>query len=113
VGLQTDTTTLKINLKFPWKTEIDLHENPAILLLGIYPKDSPPCHRGMCSTMFIVTLFVIARSWKQPRCPTPEEWIQKMLFIYKMEYYSAIKKVQNTQDTIRRTPAGYQAEGPK
>jgi hypothetical protein len=41
--------------------------------------------------MFIVALFVIARSWKQPRCPTTEEWIQKMWFIFMMEYYSAIK----------------------
>jgi hypothetical protein len=41
--------------------------------------------------MFIVALFVIARSWKQPRCPTTEEWIQKLWFIYTMEYYSAIK----------------------
>jgi hypothetical protein len=45
--------------------EIDLPEDPAIPLLGIYPKDAPPWHRGMCSTMFIVALFVIARSWKQ------------------------------------------------
>jgi hypothetical protein len=60
-------------------------------LLGIYPKDAPPCHRGTCSTMFIVALFVIARSWKQPRCPTTEEWIQRMWFIYTMEYYSDIK----------------------
>jgi hypothetical protein len=41
--------------------------------------------------MFIVALSVIARSWKQHRCPTMEEWIQKMWFIYTMEYYSAIK----------------------
>ena len=41
--------------------------------------------------MFIVTLFVIARSWKQPRCPTTEEWIQKIWFIYTREYYLAIK----------------------
>jgi hypothetical protein len=41
--------------------------------------------------MFIVALFVITRIWKQPRCPTTEKWIQKMWFIYKMEYYSAIK----------------------
>ena len=45
----------------------------------------------MCSTMYIGALFVIARSWKQPRCPSTEEWIQKMWFIYTMEYYSAIK----------------------
>ena len=65
--------------------EIYLPEDPAIPLLGIYPKDAPPCHGGMCCIMFI------ARSWKQPRCPIPEERIQKMWFIYKMEYYSAIK----------------------
>jgi hypothetical protein len=42
--------------------------------------------------MFIAALFIIARSWKEPRCPSIEEWIQKMWYIYKMEYYSAIKK---------------------
>ena len=47
--------------------------------------------QDMCSTLFIAALFVIARSWKQPRCPMTEEWIQKMWFIYTMEYYSAIK----------------------
>ena len=73
--------------------EIDLPEDPAIPHLGKKKKkkDAPPCHRGTCSTMFITALFVIARSWKQPRCPMTEEWIQKMWFIYTMEYYSAIK----------------------
>jgi hypothetical protein len=56
-----------------------------------YPQDALPCHRGTCSTMFIAALFVIARSWKQRRCPMREEWIQKMWFIYTKEYYSAIK----------------------
>jgi hypothetical protein len=52
-----------------------------------------------CSTMFIAALFIIARSWKEPRCPSTEEWIQKMYiytmeyYIYTMEYYSAIKKM--------------------
>jgi hypothetical protein len=78
-------------LRFLRKLEVDLPEDPAIPLLGIYPKDGPPCHRGKCSTMFIVALFVIARSWKQPRCPTTEEWMQKCF--YTMEYYSAIKNV--------------------
>jgi hypothetical protein len=41
--------------------------------------------------MFIAALFIIARSWKEPRCPSTEEWIQKMWYIYTMEYYSAIK----------------------
>jgi hypothetical protein len=69
--------------------EIDLPENP---LLGKYTNDASPCHRGTCSTMFIAVLFVIVRSWKQPRCPMTEEWILKMWLIYAMEYYSAIKK---------------------
>jgi hypothetical protein len=41
--------------------------------------------------MFIATLFVIVRSWQQPRCPSTEEWIQKMSYIHRMEYYSPIK----------------------
>ena len=71
--------------------EIVLTEDPAIPFLGIYPRDAPPYHKGTFSTMFIVTLFVIYRSWKQPRCPTTDEWIQKMWLIYTMEYYSDIK----------------------
>jgi hypothetical protein len=71
--------------------EIDLPEDTAITLLGIYTKDDPPCHRGTCSTMFTAALFVIARIKKQSRCLKTEEWIQEMWFIYTMEYYSAIK----------------------
>ena len=71
--------------------EKDLPKDSAIPLLGMYPKDAPPYHRGMCSTMFIAALFVIARSWKQPICPMTEKWIQKIWLIYTMEYYSAIK----------------------
>ena len=64
----------------------------AIPLLGIYPEDAPTGKKDTCSTMFIAALFIIARSWKEPRCPSTEEWIQKMWYIYTMEYYSAIKK---------------------
>jgi hypothetical protein len=79
VGLQTGSSTLEINLLgFIRELEIDLPEDPAIPLLGIYQNDAPLCHRGTCSTMFIAALFVIARSWKQPRCPRTQEWIQKM-----------------------------------
>ena len=62
-GLQTGTITLEINLEVLRKLEIDLPEDLAISLLAIYP--SIPCHRGMCSTMFIEAMFVIDRSWKQ------------------------------------------------
>ena len=68
-----------------------LLEGPAIPLLGIYPEGVPTGNKDTCSTMFIAALFIIARSWKEPRCPSPEEWIQKMWYIYTMEYYSAIK----------------------
>jgi hypothetical protein len=61
-------------------------------LLGIYPEDVPTCNKDTCSTMFIAALFTIARSWKEPRCPSTEEWIQKMWYIYTIEYYSAIRK---------------------
>ena len=91
VGLQTDSTTLEINLEFPQKIRTDLPKDPAIPLLGIYTKDAQPCHRSLCSTKFIAALFLIVESWKHSRCPTTEEWIEKMWFIYTMEYYSAIK----------------------
>ena len=48
--------------------------------------------------MFIVALFIIARTWKQPRCPSADEWIRKLCYIYTMEYYSAIKK--NTFESV-------------
>jgi hypothetical protein len=54
-----------------------LPKDPAILLLGIYPKDSPPYHKDTWSTVFTEALFVIVRNWKQPGCPSTEEWIQK------------------------------------
>jgi hypothetical protein len=74
------------------KLDIVLPEDPAIPLLGIYPEDAPNCNNDTCSTMFITALFIIARSWKEPKCPSTEEWIQKMWYIHTMEYYSAIKK---------------------
>jgi hypothetical protein len=70
---------------------IVLPEDPAIPLLGIYPEDAPTCNKDTCSSMFIAALFIIAKSWKEHRCPSTEEWIQKMWYIYTMEYYSAIK----------------------
>jgi hypothetical protein len=71
--------------------DIVLLEEPAIPLLGIYAEDAPSFNKDICSTMFIAALFIIARSWKEPRCHSTEEWIQKMWYIYTIEYYSAIK----------------------
>jgi hypothetical protein len=72
--------------------DIVLPEDPVIPLLGIYPEDVPTSKKDTCSTMFIAALFIIARSWKEPRFPSTEEWIHKMLYIYPVKYYSAIKK---------------------
>ena len=77
--------------RFLRKLDMRLPEDPAIPLLGIYPEDAPTCNKDTCSTMFIAALFIIARSWTEPRCPSMEEWLQKMRFNYTMEYYSAIK----------------------
>jgi hypothetical protein len=71
--------------------EIVLPEDPAIPLLVISPKDVPTVNKNACSTMFIAALFTIARSLKEPRCSSTEEWIQKIWYIYTMEYYSANK----------------------
>jgi hypothetical protein len=70
---------------------IILLEDQAILLLGIYTEDVPTCNKDTYSTVFIAALFIISRSWKEPRCPSAKEWIQKMWYIYTLDYYSAIK----------------------
>ena len=73
------------------KLKIELPYDPAIPLQGIYPeKNMVP--KDTCTPMFIAALFTIAKTWKQPKCPSTDEWIKKMWYIYTMEYYSAIKK---------------------
>jgi hypothetical protein len=59
--------------------------------MGIHPEDAPTCNKDTCSTMFIAALFIVARSWKEPRFFLTEEWIQKMWYIYTMENYAAIE----------------------
>jgi hypothetical protein len=72
---------------------IDLPYDPSIPLLRIYPKECNTCYsRGTCTPMFIAALFTIAKLWKQPRCPSTDEWIKKMWYLYTMEFYSAVKK---------------------
>jgi hypothetical protein len=61
---------------------INLSQNPVVSQLGIYPKDTSPYCKDICSTMFITDLFIIAKNWKQCRCSSVEEWIKKMWFIY-------------------------------
>ena len=77
--------------RFLRKLNIELPFDPAIPLLGIYPEKTMT-QKDTCTPMFIAALFTIAKTWKQPKCPSTEEWIKKMWYIYTMEYYSAIKK---------------------
>ena len=71
--------------------EIEFPYDPAILLLGIHTEETRT-ERDTCTPMFIAALFTIARTWKQPRCPSAGERIRKLWYIYTMEYYSDIKK---------------------
>ena len=89
----------KVVWQFHRKLDIVLSEDPAMPLLGINPEDAPKYNKDTCSIMFIAAMFIIARSWKQPRCPSTEERIQKMWCIYTMEYYSAIKNNDFTKFT--------------
>jgi hypothetical protein len=73
--------------------KIDLPFGPAIRLLGIYPEECDTSYsRGTCAPMFIAALFTIGKVWTQPRCPTTDEWIKKMWYLYTMEFYTAMKK---------------------
>ena len=74
-----------------WKRLKAVPYDPAILLLGIHTEETR-IERSTCIPMFITALFTIARTWKQPRCPSADEWIRKLWYIYTMEYYSVIKK---------------------
>ena len=65
--------------------------DPAVPLLGINPEETK-IETYTCIPLFTEALFTIARTWKQPRCPSMDEWIKKLWYIYTMEYYSAIKR---------------------
>ena len=83
--------------RFLKNLEIELPHDPAIPLLGIQIEETRT-ERDMCTPVFIAALFIIARTWKQSRCPSADEWIRKLWYIYTMEYYSAIKK--NTFESV-------------
>ena len=74
------------------KLKIEIPFDPGIPLLGIYSKNTTSqTQKDRCTPMFIAALFTIAKIWKQPKCPSVDEWI-KMWYIYTMEYYSAIRR---------------------
>ena len=91
VGMKIDTATMENSMEFPQKPKNRAtiwSSNPTpgdISRKTIIQKDA-------CTAVFIATLFTIARTWKQPKCPSTDEWIKKMWYVYTMEYYSAIIK---------------------
>ena len=78
-----DSLKKKLGIKPPY--------DPAIPLLGMYPEETE-IEKDTCIPLFIAALFTIVRTWKQPRCPSTDEWIKKLWYIYTMECYSAIKR---------------------
>jgi hypothetical protein len=81
--MQAGATTLeKKNWRLLKSQKIDLPCDPAILHLGIYPKECDTSYsKGTCTTIFIAVLFTIAQLWKQPRFSTTDEWIKKMWYL--------------------------------
>ena len=79
--------------RFLKKLKIELCYDSSFALLGIYPKGTKMLiQRGTCTSMLIVVLSTIAKLWKEPKCPSTDEWIKKMWFIYIMAYYLAMRK---------------------
>ena len=92
VGMQTGAAALESIVRFLKKLKIELPYDPAIALLGTYPRDTGMLfRRGTCTPMFI-TVLLISKLWKGPKCPSTDEWIKKMwyIYIYMMKYYVAI-----------------------
>ena len=93
VGMQTGAAALENSVEVPQKLKKELPYDPAIALLGIYPRDTGVLmHRGTCTPMFIAALSTITKLWREPKYPSTDEWTKKMWFIYTMEYYLAIRK---------------------
>ena len=93
VGMQTSAATVGNSMEFPQKIKIGTAFDLAILLLGLYPKNpETPIQKNLCTPMFIAAQFTIAKYWKQPKCPSANEWIQKLWYIYTMEFYAAERK---------------------
>ena len=72
---------------------MELPFDPAILLLELYPKNpESPIQKNLCTPMFIAVQFTIAKYWKQPKCPSANEWIKNLWYIYTIEYHAAERK---------------------
>ena len=97
VRMKTSTTTVKNSVEIPLKIATRTAIWPSNPTAGHTHRETR-IERDTCTPMFIAALFIIARTWNQPRCPSADEWIRKLWYIYTMEYYSAIKK--NTFESV-------------
>ena len=84
---------MEVLWKFLRKLNIEPSCDPAIPLLGIYPGKTVT-QNDTCTPVFIAVLFTIAKTWKEPKCPSTDEWMRKMWYMYTMEYYSAVKRTK-------------------
>ena len=91
----------KLGIKQPY--------DPAIPLLGIYSEETK-IEKDTCIPLFIVAIFTIDRTWKQPRCPSTDEWRKKLWYIYTMKYYSAIKRNAVRSNELDEPRACYMSE---
>ena len=93
LGLQTGAATVENSMEFPQKTKNGTAFDLAIPLLELYPKNPETLiQKNLCTPMFIAAQFTIVKCWKQLRCPSINEWMKKLWYIYKMEYYAAERK---------------------
>ena len=91
--MQTGAATVETVWNFLRKLKMELPFDPVIPVLGLYPKNpETPIQKNSRTSMFIAALFTIAKIWKQPQCPSVDERIKKLWYIYTMEYYPAKRK---------------------
>ena len=91
--MQTGAATVENSMEFPQKTKTELPFYPEIPLLELYPKKiETSIRKNLCTPMFIAAQFTIAKCWKQPKCPSVNEWVKKLWYIYRMQYYIAERK---------------------
>ena len=96
VGKQIGAATVESSMEIPQKFKMDLPFDQAILLLGIYPKELKTLMwKNIRTPVFIAALFTLPKIWKQPRCPSVDEWIKQLRNIFMMEYLLEVKKEEN------------------
>ena len=83
VGMQTGADTVENSIEFPQSIKNGIAFDPAILPLGIYPKNPEmPIQKNLCMLMFIAVLFTIVKIWKRHKCPSVDEWIKKQVYLH-------------------------------